>query len=75
MKVRNSKRDASIANGQSVLAVIIYASDDVVVSITDVLLMLLALAFPATTQIVEAGTGSHTSLQPVTPTNGLISSH
>lgn len=71
---RNLKSDASIKNGQRVLAVIIYTSDDVTVSITDVL-MLLVLAFSTTTQVLEAGTGSHPSLQPVTPTNGLISSH
>lgn len=72
-KVRNSKSDASIENGQTVLVVIIYTSDEA--SISDVVLMLLVLAFPATKRIVEAGTGSHTSLQPVMPTNGLISSH
>lgn len=75
MKVRNSKSDTSIENGQSVLAVIIYTSDGVIASITNALTMLLVLAFPATTGTAEAGTGSHTSLQPVTPTNGLISSH
>lgn len=37
MKVRNSKSDASIENGQSVLAVIIYTSDGVIASITDAL--------------------------------------
>lgn len=37
MKVRNSKSCASIENGLSVWAVIIYTSDDVVVSITEVI--------------------------------------
>lgn len=37
----------SIENGQSLLAVLIYTSYDVV-SITEVILMLLVLAFPAT---------------------------
>lgn len=54
MEVRNSKCGANIENGQSVLAV--YTSDDVVVSITDAVLMLLLPASPATTRIVEAGT-------------------